>query len=188
MIWWMLLMLAFCAVSGSPTAVPPADHESILNALRYAGLSSSAAALEDAINLGGFQVPPSATLLVPTNMAMEIVTASDVDELVAVFSYHTIEENLAFETLTSVPLGTQIPSLLKNTTLLVTDNNPNSFHINDRELMAADLCTIQTVACYAVDTVFDRDAWGHAEISIIMATPPTSDILPPAESPFSPPG
>ena len=159
-------------------ANPPADHESILYALRSANFTSFANALDGIIFKNGFLIPSSATIFVPSNSAIdkfmlsyESYQAYESDRM-NFCTYHIINNNYFFDVLTSLPIGFQIPTLLPNNTLLITNNNPN-FLIDDIKIMANDICTIQTIACYAIDDIFNSTIWGQAKF---LAIPP---ILPP---------
>jgi hypothetical protein len=158
------LLFVYCinpTTAWTAAAIPPADHESILYALEFAGLSSFKNVLWSAINKEGFLVPPSATIFVPTNAATDAFTVSN-QNFTDLCSYHITNNNYYFDDLISFHVGTQIPTLLSNNTLLVTNNNSNNFRINNNKLMATNLYTIQTVACYVVSDILNSTIWGQA--------------------------
>lgn len=138
----------------SPTAVPPANHESILHALRFQGLTAFANALDSVIWNHAFMVFPNATLFIPMNNAMEHVAASLNDtELIKLVSYHIVKENLPVGRLLQLPLGTKLKTMVGNSSLVVTENTKTVMTINHQEVMPKDLCTTSSVACYVVKEV-----------------------------------
>ncbi|KAG0577778.1 hypothetical protein KC19_5G181200 [Ceratodon purpureus] len=181
--WPLLLVELFFLYFISPTtawtaaAVPPADHESIMYALRQENFTSFANTIDNAIWHERFFIPPSATIFVPPNSIVDGVLSSNpnVTDLV---SYHITNNNYYFSVLANFTIGTQISTLLANNTLLVTDNDPNSFYINNINVMARDLCTIQTVACYAISDILNSSIWGQVTLS---------DASPTASIPVAPP-
>jgi hypothetical protein len=84
------LLFLYCinpTTAWTATAIPPADHESILYALEFAKLSSFKNVLWAAINKEGFLVPPSATIFVPTNAAIDAFTVFN-QNFTNLSSYH----------------------------------------------------------------------------------------------------
>ncbi|XP_076960578.1 FAS1 domain-containing protein SELMODRAFT_448915-like [Bidens hawaiensis] len=193
------LLLLFTAATTTATTSPPAPSPSpqpqlspeyiqqlknIIDALIGAGdFAAWANILFNPINT---TIPTAATIFLPSNDALSRLSgtatgAYSFDPLI--IPYHVIPQRLTFSQLQLFKPLTRIPTLLPSKTILITDNAPGHFTLDDSLVMQPDVYTNAAVCVHGVENVLDYKVYGDAgqQAMVSELPPPPMPQLPPAD-------
>ncbi|KAI3827091.1 hypothetical protein L1987_01155 [Smallanthus sonchifolius] len=128
-------------------------------------------------------IPTTATMFVPGNDALSHLSATATGAYTFdpfIIPYHVLPQRLTFSELQLFKTQTRIPTLLPSKTIVITDNTPSHFTIDDSLITQPDIYSNAAVCVHGVANILDYTLYGEAD-----QTPPT--FLPPPPLPPLPP-
>ncbi|XP_059638186.1 uncharacterized protein LOC132280083 [Cornus florida] len=171
-----------------PEVSDPQDDQfnNIIDALMGAGDFGAWAGILSAADLSGF--PLAATLFIPSNDAIShfpTATTATLNFDPFIIPYHIIPQRLSFSDLQRFKIHTRLPTLLHSKTILITNNSPFNFTINDSPITHPDLYATTTVSVHGIKIILDYSAYGgdglfvpEEDPSMPMPTPPQATAPP----------
>ncbi|KAK9058027.1 hypothetical protein SSX86_022867 [Deinandra increscens subsp. villosa] len=131
-------------------------------------------------------IPTTATMFVPGNDALSHISgaatgAYSFDPFI--IPYHVLPQRLTFSDLQLFRTLTRIPTLLPSKTVVITDNAPAHFTIDDSLITQPDIYSNDAVCVHGIANILDYKAYGQTPPTVLPPPP-----LPPAdETTLSPP-
>ncbi|KAI3697527.1 hypothetical protein L6452_30620 [Arctium lappa] len=122
-------------------------------------------------------IPTTATMFVPGNDALTHLSATatgayNFDPFI--IPYHILPQRLTFSELQLFKTQTRLPTLLPSKTVIITNNTPSNFTIDDALITQPDIYLTPAVCVHGIAAVFDYTVYGEAGL-----TPPGSSLPPP---------
>ncbi|KAJ7538786.1 hypothetical protein O6H91_11G062900 [Diphasiastrum complanatum] len=168
-------------IDGSPDFLNR-QLNTVIDTLRRAGPYS---VMAEALNALGLQVlPPGSTLFVPTDGALSVIQRSSV--LVPLVQYHVALVQLRFPQLLESKVGTRIPTLLPDNTIVITNNTMVGYTIDNVYLAYPDLYNDAVISIHGIEGIFNATLYGHVDSPAANSTD-TSSITTVSSSPASAP-
>ncbi|KAI3850670.1 hypothetical protein MKW98_030730 [Papaver atlanticum] len=121
----------------------------------------------------------TATFLIPSDNPF----SSSCQSLSSTISYHIIPQQLSFSVLRTFPIGSRIPTLLPEKSILVTNNSKSNYTIDGIQITYPDLYMNGAVVVHGINSTLNYTVYGcdHKEIS--KDTGKTRSLL--DDNPFS---
>ncbi|KAJ7566114.1 hypothetical protein O6H91_02G089000 [Diphasiastrum complanatum] len=154
--------------------------ESITTALLQVGSFNLVAGLFSDSQLKA--VPQGTTVFAPTDEA--ILTTDLIGCIEDHLHYHTVIAPLTFQSLLKLPTGTRLPTFLPGFTVLMTNNEPNFFLVDNIHLFYPDLYSDGTVVVHGITGVMNASLYGKASELSTFTSPVSSSQ--PLQSSFPP--
>ncbi|GAU48786.1 hypothetical protein TSUD_406290 [Trifolium subterraneum] len=150
------------------TSIPPMAKQEINNILD-ALIGTGDTSINKWVSILSMSNPLlSLTLFIPQQTPSH---SSTLDPLS--FPYHVIPQRLIFADLLLIPRYSRLPTLVPDKTIIVTDNSPGNFTLDDVLLTHPDLYNTPSLAVHGVKTLLDYSLFGNA-----TTTPTSSNFLP----------
>ncbi|XP_059626634.1 uncharacterized protein LOC132269457 [Cornus florida] len=144
--------------------------------------SATTGGILSAADLSGF--PLAATLFIPSNDAISHFPTATLNFDPFIILYHIAPQRLSFSDLRRFKTHTRPPTLLPSKTILITNNSPFNFTINDSPISHPDLYAT-TVSVHGIKTILDYSAYSgdglfvpEEDPSMPMPTPPQATAPP----------
>ncbi|CAM6089064.1 unnamed protein product [Calypogeia fissa] len=182
-------------LSPPPFTPPPpalgqvAQFQQVLSYLRAKNYTVGAQYLSDYL----FLLPVGSTIFVPTNTAFNGFNRNQAQLVGPILAYHAILQQLNYEQILLLPVGTRFPSLLDNDTVVLTSVAPDDLRVDDVSIVQGDICTSSSntsallISCHGVDGILNMTLWGHAvglsPVPSPEAQPPPPELAPPSVVP-----
>ncbi|KAL3684634.1 hypothetical protein R1sor_002656 [Riccia sorocarpa] len=179
-----ILSLEFLAVisqttSSAPAPEPPESPSSqadpqvvnMVEALRDAGQFGAVARLLD--NLQMKNITPMTTWFLPNDQAF--LGANFPANLTKFIDYHVVRELLPYSRLSSLGVGTRLPTFLGLERIVVSSNSASNFSVDNAMVIVPDLYTDSTIAVHGINEVLDDAPFNEG-----------ANVPPPAEAPGQP--
>ncbi|KAL3684636.1 hypothetical protein R1sor_002658 [Riccia sorocarpa] len=195
-----ILSLEFLAVisqttSSAPAPEPPESPSSqaqpqvvnMMEALRDAGQFGAVAGLLD--NLQMKNITPMTTWFLPNDQAFS--GANFPANLTKFIDYHVVRELLPYSRLSSLGVGTRLPTFLGRERIVVSSNSASNFSVDNAMVIVPDLYTDSTIAVHGINEVLDDTPFNEgADVPPPAAEAPgqpaaAKDTPPPSEGPGS---
>ncbi|XP_057949041.1 FAS1 domain-containing protein SELMODRAFT_448915-like [Malania oleifera] len=177
-------------VTGAPTASPPytSPHElqqqqvdNIIDALIGAGDFASWANMLS--NADPSSLPITATLFIPGDNALtHLPSPPPLNFDPFIFPYHIVPQRLTFSDLQLFPINSRLPTLLPNSSILITNNSLSNFTLDASLLTQPDLYITTAVSVHGIATILDYAVYGNGRLSS-----PEPPPLPPSHDVPAPP-
>ncbi|KAI3877775.1 hypothetical protein MKX03_019215 [Papaver bracteatum] len=106
----------------------------------------------------------TATFLIPTD---DNPFSSSCQSLSSTISYHIIPQQLSFSVLRTFPIGSRIPTLLPEKSILVTNNSKSNYTIDEIQITYPDLYVNGAVVVHGINSTLNYTVYGcdHKESS-----------------------
>ncbi|OVA02143.1 FAS1 domain [Macleaya cordata] len=105
--------------------------------------------------------PLTATFFIPSNNALSNITASQFLQFDSLtLAYHIIPQKLPFSLLQNFKIGSRIPTLLPNQTILVTNNSESNFTIDNSQITHPDLYINGAIAVHGIGSLLNYSVFG----------------------------
>ncbi|KAI3899480.1 hypothetical protein MKW92_036757 [Papaver armeniacum] len=105
----------------------------------------------------------TATFLIPTDNNPLINTASSsssCQSLSSTIGYHIIPQQLSFSVLGTFPIGSRIPTLLPEKSILVTNNSKSNYTIDEIQITYPDLYMNGAVVVHGINSTLNYTVYG----------------------------
>ncbi|OVA10044.1 FAS1 domain [Macleaya cordata] len=105
--------------------------------------------------------PLTATLFIPSDNALSNITPTEFRQFhPSIFAYHIIPQQLNFSLLKTFKIGSRIPTLLPNNTILVTTNSESNYTIDDSQIIHPDLYINGAIAVHGIGSLLNYSVFG----------------------------
>ncbi|OVA10045.1 FAS1 domain [Macleaya cordata] len=105
--------------------------------------------------------PPTATLFIPTDNALSNITDSQFFQFdPSTLAYHILPQRLPFSLLQNFKIGSRIPSLLPNKTILVTNNSESNYTIDNSQITHPDLYINREISVHGIGSLLNYSVFG----------------------------
>nr|XP_043639820.1 FAS1 domain-containing protein SELMODRAFT_448915-like [Erigeron canadensis] len=132
-------------------------------------------------------IPSSATIFLPGNDAISSSAASSLIFDPFVIPYHILPHHFTFSDLQLFKTQTRIPTLLPSKTIIITNNSPHHFTIDDSLIIHPDLYSNDIVSVHGIDSILDYTVYGDAAqnpaVNLSPPPPPPPSLLRVDETP-----
>ncbi|KAL4561617.1 hypothetical protein LXL04_033787 [Taraxacum kok-saghyz] len=134
-------------------------------------------------------IPTTATMFVPGNDALSHLSATatgayNFDPFI--IPYHILPQRLTFSELQLYKTQTRLPTLLTSRTIIITNNTPSNFTIDDSLIMQPDIYQNPAVCVHGIATILDYKTYGVAPPAPPNSLPPPPLTSPPDEAAIQP--
>ncbi|KAI3940041.1 hypothetical protein MKW92_050331 [Papaver armeniacum] len=114
-----------------------------------------------------FTFPITATFLIPgdnplINTTSTSSSSSSSQSLTSTIGYHIIPQQLPFSVLQTFAIGSRIPTLLPEKTILVTNNSQSNYTIDEIQITYPDLYINGAVVVHGIKSTLNYTAFGAA--------------------------
>ncbi|KAI3946257.1 hypothetical protein MKW92_035710 [Papaver armeniacum] len=114
-----------------------------------------------------FNFPITATFLIPgdnplINTTSTSSSSSSSQSLTSTIGYHIIPQQLPFSVLQTFAIGSRIPTLLPEKTILVTNNSQSNYTIDEIQITYPDLYINGAVVVHGIKSTLNYTAFGAA--------------------------
>ncbi|KAI3834426.1 hypothetical protein MKX03_032537 [Papaver bracteatum] len=117
-----------------------------------------------------FTFPITATFLIPgdnplintTTTSSSSSSSSSSQSLTSTIGYHIIPQQLPFSVLQTFAIGSRIPTLLPEKTILVTNNSQSNYTIDEIQITYPDLYINGAVVVHGIKSTLNYTAFGAA--------------------------
>ncbi|KAL8259485.1 hypothetical protein R6Q59_027438 [Mikania micrantha] len=126
-------------------------------------------------------LPTTATMFVPGNDALSRLSGAATGAYTFdpfIIPYHVLPQRLTFSELRLFRTRTRIPTLLPSKTLIITDNTPSHFTIDDSLIIQPDIYCNSAVCVHGVASILDYTLYGEADQTPEILNPPPPLPLP----------
>ena len=148
------------------------SDEQMIEALRKKGHYNMIATFLDTLDLKHV-LPESSTLLVPMDgEVMSSLLSLRPEAWLPVFQYHVLTQQFSFLDLQQLPTGQILPTLLINSTVMVTNNSTDNFTVDDVRISYPNILLASNVAVHGLNGVMNSTVFG--QIKPIAFPPPSS--------------
>ena len=148
------------------------SDEQMIEALRKKGHYNMIATFLDTLDLKHV-LPESSTLLVPMDgEVMSSLLNLRPEAWLPVFQYHVLTQQFSFLDLQQLPTGQILPTLLINSTVMVTNNSTDNFTVDDVRISYPNILLASNVAVHGLNGVMNSTVFGP--IKPIAFPPPSS--------------
>ncbi|KAJ9691370.1 hypothetical protein PVL29_013526 [Vitis rotundifolia] len=134
-------------------------------------------------------LPITATFFIPsdnaTAAAAAAATTNTLDPLI--FPYHIVPQRLSFSDLQRFTTHSRLPTLLPTMSILITNNTPSNFTIDDSPITHPDLYLASAVSVHGVASVLDYSLYGNETFPLKPSRPPEVGTAQPTPPPPPPP-
>ncbi|CAH1440817.1 unnamed protein product [Lactuca virosa] len=125
-------------------------------------------------------IPTTATMFVPGNDALSHLSASatgayNFDPFI--IPYHILPQRLTFSELQLFKTQTRLPTLLPSKTIIITNNTPSNFTIDDSLIMQPDIYQNPAVCVHGIAAILDYTMYGEAPPAPPASPPPPASTL-----------
>ncbi|KAL2652794.1 hypothetical protein R1flu_020922 [Riccia fluitans] len=136
---------------GSPASQAQPQVVKMIEALREAGQFGAVAGLLDGLQMKN--ITPMTTWFLPNDQAFS--GANFPANATKFIDYHVIRELLPYSRLTSLGVGTKLPTFLGREIVVVSSNTASNFSVDNAMVIVPDLYTDSTVAVHGINAVMD---------------------------------
>ncbi|KAI3851849.1 hypothetical protein MKW98_001800 [Papaver atlanticum] len=116
-----------------------------------------------------FTFPITATFLIPgdnplinTSTSSSSSSSSSSQSLTSTIGYHIIPQQLPFSVLQTFAIGSRIPTILPEKTILVTNNSQSNYTIDEIQITYPDLYINGAVVVHGIKSTLNYTAFGAA--------------------------
>ncbi|KAL0363691.1 UNVERIFIED_CONTAM: hypothetical protein Scaly_1324300 [Sesamum calycinum] len=164
------------AVSTARTPPPPLAEiqenqlNNIIDALIGTGDFVGWANLLSSADLSAF--PLTATLFIPSNDAVSHYSSANtagIDYDPFLIPYHIIPQRLTFSDLQQFRVHSRLPTLLPSKYIVVTNNSPSNFTVDDSQITQADIFVNVAFSVHGIKKVLDYSVYGGDNV---LSPPP----------------
>ncbi|KAJ9558144.1 hypothetical protein OSB04_012758 [Centaurea solstitialis] len=120
----------------------------------------------------------TATMFVPGNEALNRLSATAIGFDSFIIPYHILPQRLTFSDLQLIKTLTRLPTLLPSKTVVITNNTPANFTIDDALIVQPDIYQSPAVCVHGIGAVLDYTVYGDAD-----SMAPASGSFPPMSTP-----
>ncbi|KAI3912482.1 hypothetical protein MKX01_020500 [Papaver californicum] len=113
-----------------------------------------------------FTFPITATFLIPSDNPLINTTSSSYSSsqsLSSTIGYHIIPQQLSFSVLQTFAIGSRIPTLLPEKTILVTNNSRSNYTIDEIQITYPDLYMNGAVVVHGIKSTLNYTVFGAAK-------------------------
>ncbi|XP_057836050.2 FAS1 domain-containing protein SELMODRAFT_448915 [Cryptomeria japonica] len=131
-------------------------------------------------------LPMTATFLVPTDDALDAFSLTS-DLTASAVLYHTLPRRFSFLDLQRFHVGTRLPTLLPNATILLTRNDASNFTLDDARITHPDIYVDATCAVHGVASVLNFKRYATQRLRPVKTTvssTPSIEALTPLPTPL----
>ncbi|PIM97520.1 hypothetical protein CDL12_30010 [Handroanthus impetiginosus] len=155
------------SVSTSDTPPPPADEiqqnqlNNIIDALIGEGNFTAWAGLLS-FTYPSFP-PPNATFFIPSNDAISRFPATGAAAInfdPFLIPYHIVPQRLTFSDLQQFTTHTRLPTLLPYKSIVITNNSPSNFTVDDSQITQADIVVNAAFSVHGVKKILEYSVYG----------------------------
>ncbi|KAK4440287.1 hypothetical protein Salat_0363600 [Sesamum alatum] len=107
--------------------------------------------------------PLTATLFIPSNDAVSHFTSANtagIDYDPFLIPYHIIPQRLTFSDLQQFTVHTRLPTLLPSKYIVITNNSPSNFTVDDSQITRADIFVNVAFSVHGIKKVLDYSVYG----------------------------
>ncbi|KAL5701905.1 hypothetical protein ACHQM5_027188 [Ranunculus cassubicifolius] len=123
--------------------------------------------------------PITATIFVPNDASVSSTNLSSFNA--SNILYHILPQQLTFENLLTQKIGSRLPTLLPNKSILVTNNSRLNFTIDDTLIVRPNLYMNGVVVVHGITSALNYSVYGDEHLE----TNPNPSPVPPSSSPVS---
>ncbi|KAL6332348.1 hypothetical protein AAG906_004917 [Vitis piasezkii] len=132
-------------------------------------------------------LPITATLFIPSDNATAAAAATTTTLDPLIFPYHIVPQRLSFSDLQRFTTHSRLPTLLPTMSILITNNTPSNFTIDDSPITHPDLYLASAVSVHGVASVLDYSLYGNETFPLKPSLPPEVGTAQPTPPPPPPP-
>ncbi|KAJ9558145.1 hypothetical protein OSB04_012759 [Centaurea solstitialis] len=121
-------------------------------------------------------IPTTATMFVPRNEALAHLTATSFDPFI--IPYHILPQRLTFSDLQLSKTLTRLPTLLPSKTVIITNNTPSNFTVDDALIIRPDFYLTPAVCVHGIGALLDYTVYGDHDADSTTPVPSLSLPLP----------
>ncbi len=129
--------------------------------------------------LDGSVINSGMTFFAPTDDALSSYNLTDISDNILILE-HCVNRRLNYTELTGLSTGTQLATLSR-VHVLVTNNSPTNFHIDNARVIDPDIYLRNGIAVHGIDVVFNLSAYSNETFTL----PPTTITTDPEVVPSS---
>lgn len=129
--------------------------------------------------LDGSVINSGMTFFAPTDDALSSYNLTDISDNILILE-HCVNRRLNYTELTGLSTGTQLATLSR-VHVLVTNNSPTNFHIDNARVIDPDIYLRNDIAVHGIDVVFNLSAYSNETFTL----PPTGITTDPELVPSS---
>ncbi|KAJ4958585.1 hypothetical protein NE237_025696 [Protea cynaroides] len=163
-----LLISTLVLVSATPTATPPFPPDMPSTAEQLHNIIETLIGGSDFRNWGGVlsasdpsTFPITATLFIPSDSAIDRISTSLAYHFdPSIIFYHIVPQELIFSDLRKFPIGSRLPTLLSDNSILVTNNANSNFTIDDCLITHPDLIINGAFSVHGIGSVLNCTIYG----------------------------